>query len=338
MVLILPHSLKTDRLMLRPTYVGDADRAFEIQTDWEVARMLSLASFPPDRREIERWFADHQLQWEAGYAYRFAVVLEGRMVGLVDIDGIGEGEGTLGYWFDHAVWGHGYAFEAAQAVTRFALEGVGLFKLKAAHAHDNLASGHILTKLGFSRLDIVELFSRPRNKYISQCRYVKLSGSTLHMQVRPAKIADADRAIGVIRRSIQELCEFDHKSDSATLSMWLSNKTADNMRRWIAAHTVLVTVEGDRMTGVAAVRANGEVFLNYVAPEARFRGVSKCLMQGIEVWASSRGLKWLTLESSATALPFYLSTGWTMTGPPQPGFGVTTRNPMRKPVTVPPAA
>jgi GNAT superfamily N-acetyltransferase len=158
------------------------------------------------------------------------------------------------------------------------------------------------------------------------------------MQIRPAQIADADRAIGVIRRSIQELCELDHKGDSATLSMWLSNKTADNMLQWIAAHTVLVAVEGERMAGVAAVRADGEVLLNYVAPEARFQGTSKCLMQGIEVWAAGRGLEWLTLESTATALRFYLSTGWTMTGPPQHGFGVTTGNPMRKAVTVVPTA
>ena len=158
------------------------------------------------------------------------------------------------------------------------------------------------------------------------------------IQIRPAQIADADRAIDVVRRSIQELCELDHKGDSATLSMWLSNKTADKMRQWIAAHTVLVAVEGERMTGVAAVRADGEVLLNYVVPEARFQGASKCLMHGIEVWASSRGLKWLTLESTATALRFYLSIGWTRAGPPQPGFGVTTRNPMRKAVTVLPAA
>jgi GNAT superfamily N-acetyltransferase len=158
------------------------------------------------------------------------------------------------------------------------------------------------------------------------------------MQVRPAEIADAERAIGVIRRSIQELCEADHKSDTATLSMWLSNKTADYMRQWIAAHTVLVAVEGERIIGVAAVRAGGEVFLNYVAPEARFQGASKCLMQGIEAWASSCGLEWLTLESTATALRFYLSTGWTMTGSPQSGFGVTRRNPMRKPVRISPAA
>jgi len=153
------------------------------------------------------------------------------------------------------------------------------------------------------------------------------------MQVRPAQIADADRAIGVVRRSIQELCELDHKGDSTTLSMWLSNKTADSMRRWIAAHTVLVAVEGERITGVAAVRADGQVFLNYVAPEARFQGASKRLIGAIEGWASSRGLEWLTLDSTATALRFYLSNGWTMTGPPQPGFGVTTRSPLRKPVT-----
>ena len=155
------------------------------------------------------------------------------------------------------------------------------------------------------------------------------------MHVRPAQIADADRAIAVVRRSIEELCELDHQRDAATLSLWLSNKTADNMRRWIAAHTVLVAVEGERMAGVAAVRADGHVLLNYVAPEARFQGASKCLMQAIEAWASTRGLEWLTLDSTATALPFYLSSGWTVAGPPQPGFGVTTSSPMRKIVTSP---
>jgi GNAT superfamily N-acetyltransferase len=153
------------------------------------------------------------------------------------------------------------------------------------------------------------------------------------MQVRPAQIADADHAIDVVRRSIRELCELDHRGDPATLSMWLSNKTAGNMRQWIAAHTVLVAIEGERIAGVAAVRSDGVVLLNYVAPEARFKGASKSLMHDIEIWASSRGLEWLTLESTATALSFYLSNGWTVAGPPEPGFGVTTRNPMRKAVT-----
>ncbi len=118
----------------------------------------------------------------------------------------------------------------------------------------------------------------------------------------------------------------------ATLSVWLGNKTADNMRQWIAADTVLVAMEGEGIAGVAAARSDGVVLLNYVAPEARFKGVSKSLMHEIEAWASQRGLNWLRPESTDTALRFYLSNGWTMAGPPQPGFGVTTRNPMRKAV------
>jgi GNAT superfamily N-acetyltransferase len=155
------------------------------------------------------------------------------------------------------------------------------------------------------------------------------------MQIRPAQISDAESAIDAVRRSIEHLCELDHKNDPATLSMWLANKTADNMRRWIADHMVLVAVDDGRIAGVASVRADGHVLLNYVAPEARFKGASKQLLRAIEAWASARGLEWLTLDSSSTALRLYQSAGWAMAGPPQPGFGVTTQQPMRKAVTAP---
>jgi RimJ/RimL family protein N-acetyltransferase len=139
--------------------------------------MLSMASFPPDRAEIKQWFADHEREWLAGEAYRFAVTLAGRMIGVVDVDGIAKGEGSLGYWLDRAAWGHGYAFEAAQAVTGFAFQDVGLAALRAEHARDNPASGQVLTKLGFALLDTVQRFSRPRGASIAQCRY-QLSSSS----------------------------------------------------------------------------------------------------------------------------------------------------------------
>ncbi|MGY4309581.1 ribosomal-protein-alanine N-acetyltransferase [Bradyrhizobium sp. USDA 4369] len=172
---IPPRQLKTPRLLFRASSAAEADRAYEIQKDWEVTRMLSLARYPPDRQEVEQWFADHQRQWEVGQAYRFAVVLDGRMLGLVDIDGVSAREATLGYWLDRAVWGHGYAFEAARAAVEFAFEELGLLKLKAGHAQDNTASGCILNKLGFNRLEPIKLYSRSRGEYISQCCYQKMS-------------------------------------------------------------------------------------------------------------------------------------------------------------------
>jgi [ribosomal protein S5]-alanine N-acetyltransferase len=170
---ILPRQIKTDRLLLRPTCIADADRACEIQADWHVTRMLRLVPFPPEIEEIRHWFGGHQREWDDGRAYRFAVMLDERMIGLVDIDTIAERRGTLGYWLDRAAWGRGYAFEAAHAVIGFATDELPLIELKAGHAEDNPASGRILAKLGFRFLDRVQRFSRPRNATIWQHRYAR---------------------------------------------------------------------------------------------------------------------------------------------------------------------
>jgi ribosomal-protein-alanine N-acetyltransferase len=129
--------------------------------------MLSMASFPPDRSDIRRWFANHARERQAGRARRFAIEIEGRMIGVIDIDA-----GSLGYWLDRFEWGRGYAYEAAFAIVRFAREDVGMPKLRAGHAYDNPASGRILAKLGFSLVDVVPRLSRPRGQTIMQHRYV----------------------------------------------------------------------------------------------------------------------------------------------------------------------
>lgn len=163
--------ITTKRLLLRHSSAADAQRAFEIQADWAVTRMLRMASFPPDHAEIEAWFADHPREWAAGEAYRFAAVLDGRMIGLIDIDEVADGEGELGYWFERASWAQGFASEAARAVVRFAFAEAGLSSLRSGHAADNAASGRILTRLGFRLLDRVERSSRSRGETILQCRY-----------------------------------------------------------------------------------------------------------------------------------------------------------------------
>lgn len=163
-------TITTTRLALRPSSAADAQRAFEIQSDWAVSRMLRMASFPPDRAEIEAWFADHPREWAAGKAYRFSAMLDGRMIGLVDIDEITDSEGEIGYWFEQAAWGQGFASEAARAVVRFAF-AAGLLSLRSGHAADNAASGRVLVRLGFRLLDRVERPSRSRGEAILQCRY-----------------------------------------------------------------------------------------------------------------------------------------------------------------------
>jgi GNAT superfamily N-acetyltransferase len=150
------------------------------------------------------------------------------------------------------------------------------------------------------------------------------------MHVRRAWDDDAENAAQVLRRSITELCCADHQGDAATLALWLANKTADNLRRWIANHHVLVASEDDMMLGVGAIGNSGELLLLYVSPDARFRGVSKALLARLERAARELGCSKVTLTSSATALQFYLAAGYAQTGPPVPGFGVTFGYPMAK--------
>lgn len=164
-------TITTTRLALRPSSAADSQRAFEIQSDWAVTQMLRMASFPPDRIEIEAWFADHPREWAAGEAYRFAAMLDDRMIGLVDLDEIADSEGEIGYWFEQAAWGQGLAAEAATAVVRFAFSEAGLQSLRSGHAADNVASGRVLERLGFRLLDQVERPSRSRGETILQCRY-----------------------------------------------------------------------------------------------------------------------------------------------------------------------
>jgi GNAT superfamily N-acetyltransferase len=134
----------------------------------------------------------------------------------------------------------------------------------------------------------------------------------------------------VLRRSIRELCGDDHHGDPVTLDAWLVNKTSDTVCRWITDGHVIVAVDAGAILGVAAIRTSGEIALNYVAPEARWRGVSKALVAALEAWAIDRGLDRCTLHSTTTARPFYAAAGYHETGPPTEAWGAVLAYPMAK--------
>lgn len=132
------------------------------------------------------------------------------------------------------------------------------------------------------------------------------------MIIRPIRIEDAEAACDVLRRSIRELCAADHNNDPAILDKWLSNKTPEQMRSWIANPDArhFVSAENDRILAVGAVTKGGEILLNYVSPDARFRGVSKAMLERLEAEAAALGNKVCVLTSTATARAFYRAAGY----------------------------
>lgn len=164
--------LVTEHLILRHTVPSDVVRALDIRSDPAVARNLVSATIPPDTEKMTDWFQSHSDEWREGSAYRLAIELDSRMIGVCDVFDVADGEGEIGYWIEQAVWGRGLGLEAAKRLVRFALEDVGLNTIHAACADDNAASSAILTRLGFDRVTDVRVFSQSREMEITQRRFL----------------------------------------------------------------------------------------------------------------------------------------------------------------------
>jgi RimJ/RimL family protein N-acetyltransferase len=146
---------RTERLVLRPVAPADIDRILEYRNLPEVNRWLIRTTVEPDefRAAMERAAEDPD-------DHSVAVELDGTVIGTVSLeveDGMGQPgmpertEAMIGYVFDPAYGGHGYASEAVLAMVAVAFEELGIHRLTAGCFADNLASVRILEKAGMRR-------------------------------------------------------------------------------------------------------------------------------------------------------------------------------------------
>jgi GNAT superfamily N-acetyltransferase len=152
------------------------------------------------------------------------------------------------------------------------------------------------------------------------------------VEIRDATPEDADQACDVLRRSISQLCFVDHGNEPAILNAWLANKRPEIVAAWVSqpGNSLLLAVEGGAILAVGSVTDAGEITLNYVAPEARFRGVSRALLAALEARAFERGNTLCRLTSTETAHRFYRSAGYCDDGAPRGRFGTRSAYPMSK--------
>ena len=152
------------------------------------------------------------------------------------------------------------------------------------------------------------------------------------MEIRDATTQDADAACEVLRQSIVQLCDADHRNDPAILNRWLSNKKPAIVAGWATqpGNSLLVAVEAGAILAVGSVTDAGEITANYVAPAARFRGVSRAMLKALESRALERGNTECRLFSTETAHRFYQSAGYIDAGAPSEKFGTKSGHPMFK--------
>lgn len=157
----LPH-LTTDRLRLRPFAPEDAEAFHAIWGDPKVIWWGASPSLENTRERFETLLRRHA-DWPPGVGW-FAVTRRGRDDVLGDLilqpapfaNGI-----EIGWHFRQDAWGWGYATEAARAVLSHAFGTVGLERVYAIVATQNVASLRVVDKLGMQRIQALEYADLP---------------------------------------------------------------------------------------------------------------------------------------------------------------------------------
>jgi RimJ/RimL family protein N-acetyltransferase len=147
-------SLQTARLRLRAFEDTDADDLSALQSN---ARVLRYWDEPPwtERSRAGKFLSTCRKMADEGTGARWAVdrVSDGAFVGWCTLNNWNPEyrSASVGYCYSEAVWGQGYATEAARAVLGWAYDTLDLNRVQAEADTRNAGSARVLEKLGFVR-------------------------------------------------------------------------------------------------------------------------------------------------------------------------------------------
>ncbi|GGC74141.1 hypothetical protein GCM10010994_35650 [Chelatococcus reniformis] len=143
--------LTTERLVLRPLQLTDADAVQAVFPQWEIVRYLAAKvpwPYPADGALV--FIRDGLLPAiERGTQWHWSIrprALPGQLIGVIGL--IDEGDDNRGFWLDPAWQGQGLMTEAVAAVTGFWFDVLGKDVLRVPKAIANTASRRISERAG----------------------------------------------------------------------------------------------------------------------------------------------------------------------------------------------
>lgn len=174
--------IRTERLLLRPTWPEDWAEIHALIDDPALARHMARAPWP--------YSHDHAraaaLVAQAPRFPHFAVTLPGdevqpaRLIGMVGFAPCRDAA-ELGFWIGREYWGRGFAREAVAAALTIA-RVIGHACVYATHFADNPASGRVLARHGFAPVGDLRLrYSAARGgadlALVHRCDLAPLAGA-----------------------------------------------------------------------------------------------------------------------------------------------------------------
>lgn len=140
--------LETERFILRPLTVDDAEAVFAWAGDERVAKFMGYTCH--ENIEVTKaWLSSLKDSPENHFDWGFVLKENNRLIGSGGIYWSEENNAwNLGYNMAFDYWGNGYTTEITKRMIKFAYENLGARDFVAYHAVDNPASGRVMEKCG----------------------------------------------------------------------------------------------------------------------------------------------------------------------------------------------
>ncbi|WP_158788009.1 GNAT family N-acetyltransferase [Granulicella sp. L46] len=151
-------TLETERLILRPLELGDAERIQELFGQWEIVRLLNArVPWPfPEGGALEN-IRDTALPGiERGEQWDWTLRLKTETETIIGRIGLYLGENNRGFWMGLPWQGQGLMTEAVIAVTDYWFEVLGFPVMRVPKAVENVGSRRISEKTGMRVVEVKE--------------------------------------------------------------------------------------------------------------------------------------------------------------------------------------
>jgi [ribosomal protein S5]-alanine N-acetyltransferase len=155
-----PPTLKTARLILRPTRTNDIDAIFRYASNPNVTRFTTWEAHR-DRNDTVRFVAEYVA---ARYRDQMPDPLlislredESHVVGAIGAFWATRANHCMefGYWLAEPFWGRGFATEAARALVGHLFAAYEVERVQAHYIEGNDGSGRVMEKVGLTREGIL---------------------------------------------------------------------------------------------------------------------------------------------------------------------------------------
>lgn len=163
--------IRTDRLLLRPSWPDDLDELVELLNEEPVARSIGTGGVPANADALLEMI-NRPRDVHLPHLFIHLRTHDGlKLIGGIGLGRAGE-DVELGYWLARAYWGNGYASEAVGALLEHAWM-LGHPRVIARHFADSVGTDRVLAKAGFQETGEVTMrYSAARGHEARAITYV----------------------------------------------------------------------------------------------------------------------------------------------------------------------